>query len=188
VIKLRLSALIVEDDSSVRETLQEFFIEKGFTVNTARDGVEALGFLNRGKLYDIVLTDLRLPAGDGVEVMRASRQQNPLGYVVLITGFATLESAIEAVRLGAFDYLVKPFALSELELTLNRILEHNELVRRNRRLRGKLSRVKPLQTLIKQQEAIRRAIEQLSEELKLQRRQVESLLEARELALARPER
>ena len=168
VSESKFTVLVVEDDAPIRETLREFLIGKNYKVSVARSGERAIALLDENHAFDIVLTDLRLPAGDGVEVLRRARERNPSGYVVLMTGFASLESAIEAVRLGAFDYLVKPFSLTELDLTLDRISEHRQLARANERLNGELQRLRPLNSIDQEQQSVKEALYTLSEEVKRQ--------------------
>ena len=175
MVSEKLSVLVVEDDIGIRETVREFLNEKGFRVTVARDGLEAEGHLTAGQSCDVVLTDLRLPAGDGVQVLRTARENHPESYVVLMTAFASLESAIEAVRLGAFDYLSKPFTLGELDLTLTRISEHRLLRNDNQELSGKLEQLQPLEALVSQHEGLRRSLDELTREVKLQRELLESL-------------
>ena len=171
------AVLIVEDEAPIRETLREFLLGKGYGVSVARSGEEAEDLLRGDGRFGIVLTDLRLPMGDGVEVLRLAREVNPSGYVVLMTGFASLESAIEAVRLGAFEYLVKPFSLTELDLTLERVSEHRKLSHTNERLSGELEKLRPFLELDQQQEGLRRALEELAGEIREQRAVLERLAE-----------
>ena len=131
--------LIVEDDSDLRMTLCEYMENRRFRLTSARSGAEALQLLDSGNQFDIIFTDLMMPPGpDGLEVLKAARAINPNCYVVVMTGFASLETAIKSVRLGAFDYLAKPFQLVEIEIIANRIIEHLCLLADNRRLSRKL--------------------------------------------------
>jgi DNA-binding NtrC family response regulator len=84
--------------------------------------------------YRLVITDLQLPGADGLDVLRAARDANPSCFVVIVTGYASLDSAIQAVRLGAYDYLTKPFSLGQLDVLLKRVQEHLTLEDENRRL------------------------------------------------------
>ena len=93
------SVLVVEDESSIRETLRDFLKRRGHSVVVAGDGDQATELLEGERRFELVLTDLRFPRGDGVEVLRLAKSRHPAGYVVLMTGFASLESAIEAIRL-----------------------------------------------------------------------------------------
>jgi len=131
--------LIVEDDSDLRLTLCEYMETRRFSLTSARSGTEALQLFDSGKQFDIIFTDLMMPPGpNGLEVLKAARVLNPHCYVVVMTGYSSMETAIESIRLGAFDYLPKPFQLVEIEIIANRIIEHICLLEDNRRLSRKL--------------------------------------------------
>lgn len=172
---LELSVLVVEDEAAIRETLREFFIGKGYRVSVATNGDQARDLIDVEQGFDLVVTDLRLPVGDGVEILKTARATNPEGYVVLMTGFASLESAIEAVRLGAFDYLVKPFSLSELDLTLSRIVEYRRLSDANQELTGELERLRPFRDVDEQYREIRAALDEIRDELRKHSRILEQV-------------
>jgi len=127
--------LVVDDEAGTRELLIEFFQSRGFVVTGAQDGRSAIAMLQRSNgCYGLVVTDLSLPGVDGFAVLQAARNANPAAYVVIITGYASLDSAIRAVRVGAYDYLTKPFSLSQLEVILERIDDRIKLQETNRRL------------------------------------------------------
>jgi len=128
--------LVVDDEPAARELLLEFFQARGFTVTSAQDGRAAISTLQRSNgSYGLVVTDLSLPGADGFAVLQAARQANSACYVVIVTGYASLDSAIRAVRVGAYDYLTKPFSLSQLELILDRIQDRIKLQESSRRLK-----------------------------------------------------
>lgn len=135
--------LVVDDDSDLRLTLCEYLESKNLAVSSARNGSEAIALLqSRKHTFDIIFTDLFMPPGpDGLEVMKVARQLNPLSYVVVMTGYSSIETAIESIRSGAFDYLTKPFKLAEIEIVANRIIEHLVLIGDNKRLSAKLALV-----------------------------------------------
>lgn len=133
--------LLVDDSSDLRLTLSEFLTARGFSVTCAKNGTEAIHLLNQAgsRPYDMVFTDLRMPPGpDGLEVLKAARIRNPHTSVVVMTGFSSIDTAIESIRLGAFDYLTKPFQVAELEIVANRILERQFLLEDNRTLSQKV--------------------------------------------------
>lgn len=128
--------LVVDDEPAARELLLEFFQSRGFTVTGAQDGRTAISTLQRSNgSYGLVVTDLSLPGADGFAVLQAARQSNSACYVVIVTGYASLDSAIRAVRVGAYDYLTKPFSLSQLEIILDRIQDRIKLQESSRRLK-----------------------------------------------------
>ena len=130
-----MKVLLVDDDEALRALLKEYLREKGLNVISAKDGGEALEILEQEKDgFDIVLTDLVLPAKGGLEVLRAARKRNPNTQIVIMTGYASLESAIESMREGAFDYITKPFKLVELEIVISKIIERRRLMGENLRL------------------------------------------------------
>jgi DNA-binding NtrC family response regulator len=127
--------LVVDDEVEIRELLTEFFRARSLPVASAGDGRAAIAEIERApSRFGLILTDLKLPGSDGLEVLARARKANPSAAVVIITGYASLDSAIQAVRLGAYDYLTKPFALAQLEILLNRVMDRFALESENRHL------------------------------------------------------
>lgn len=127
--------LVVDDEVDIRELLVEYFRGHGFEVTAAADGRAALTAIERAPaLYTLIVTDLQLPGADGLAVLRAAKSANPSTYVVIITGYASLDSAIQAVRLGAYDYLTKPFSLGQIDIILQRLNDRIALEQENRQL------------------------------------------------------
>jgi DNA-binding NtrC family response regulator len=148
--------LISEDDENMRgliASVLEPLADKADVV-CARDGEEAVGVLEKRDV-GVVVTDLRMPGCGGLDVLAAAKERGPLTQVVLITGYASVDSAIEAFKKGAFDYLRKPFENLELRCTVERALEHHLLGRENRRLRAR-SRIYEEGGLIGQSKAMAR--------------------------------
>ncbi|HEY2383035.1 MAG TPA: response regulator [Terriglobia bacterium] len=137
----KIRILVVDDDSDLRLTLCEYLQSRNFTVSSARDGSEAISLIQSRKLsFDIIFTDLVMPPGpDGMEVLKVAKQVNPLSYVVIMTGYSSIETAIEAIRRGAFDYLAKPFKLAEIEIAASRIMEYLMLIDDNKKLSARLA-------------------------------------------------
>jgi len=130
-----LEALVVDDEADVRELVAEYLRERGLQTATAHDGRAAVAALERsGGRFMLVLTDINMPGADGLEVLRAARAGNASTYVVIITGYASLDCAIQAVRLGAHDYLTKPFALGQIDVILQKIADRVALEKENREL------------------------------------------------------
>jgi DNA-binding NtrC family response regulator len=130
-----LDLLIVDDDVDVRDMLQEFCQQQGFRVALAQDGRAAIAAIERATPpYPIVLADLHMPQADGFAVLDAARRAHASCYVVIITGYATIDGAVRAVKAGAYDFLAKPFALGQLEVVLTRILDRMALEDENRHL------------------------------------------------------
>jgi DNA-binding NtrC family response regulator len=127
--------LVVDDEAGARELLIEYFRARGFQVTGAQDGRAAIVALQRPHAhFGLVVTDLNLPGADGFAVLHAARQADESCYVVIVTGYASLDSAIRAVRVGAYDYLTKPFSLGQLDVILSRICDRAGLELENRQL------------------------------------------------------
>ncbi len=132
--------MIVDDESDLRMILDDYFQKRGFDVVSLRSGADAVEMLSsKNARFDIVLTDLVMPGVDGMDVLSAARAHNPLVHVVVMTGYSSLKTAIESIRCGAFDYLAKPFELLEIEIVVNRIIEHQRLAAENQRLNRRLT-------------------------------------------------
>jgi DNA-binding NtrC family response regulator len=134
-LALRREVLVVDDDAGIRELILAYFNGLGMSATGAEDGPSAIHALERSRgRYRLVVTDLSLPGADGFAVLQAARQANASCYVVIITGYASLDSAIQAVRVGAYDYLTKPFSLGQLDVILRRINDRSALEQENRQL------------------------------------------------------
>lgn len=134
-----IEVLLVDDELSTRELLEQFCRSRNLPVTSAADGRAAIKALERApSRFTIVMTDINMPGADGFEVLKTARAANNACYVVMITGYATLDSALRAVREGAYDYLAKPFSLGQLDVLLARIKDRIALERENRDLRRRL--------------------------------------------------
>lgn len=130
--------LVVDDEPSVCKSAHKILTKKGYYVGTARSGEEALR-KTQDEMFDAVITDLKMPGISGMEVIRHLKAEQPRVVIVAITGYATVENAVEAMRLGAIDFVAKPFTPSELASTLERSLK--------RKLPGFTHRVSPESTV-----------------------------------------
>ncbi len=130
--------LVVDDERDIRRALEFVLSKEGYSVDTASDGNEAINKLKE-KNYDLVITDLRMEGADGFTVLKKSKEIDASVPVVIITAYGTIDSAVEAMKLGAADYIVKPFLHDDIKLTVNRILEHSRLSIENLRLKRQLS-------------------------------------------------
>jgi len=144
-----LSVLIVDDDTSFREVLVDVAARAGYQVFSCGDGGEALELVRRQSVH-LVITDLVMPGPDGLEVLKAARQTRPEALVIIITGHASLQTAIEAIREGAYDYIRKPFKLEEMELALKNAGERIRLLRENKRLLVELQQAYEQVSLVKE--------------------------------------
>jgi DNA-binding NtrC family response regulator len=134
----RHRVLIVEDDPEMLALVGEHLEGEGHAVTGATRGADAISRLRTGE-FDVVLTDLRLPDADGMEVLRVARESQRDVPVILFTAFGSIETAIQAIRQGAYDYVTKPFALEEIGLLVGKALEDRRLREENRRLREEVT-------------------------------------------------
>jgi len=137
--KDRTRILVVDDEEIVRESLSGWLANDGYTLATAEDGPTALDMLKRER-WSILLVDLKMPGMDGLQVLETAKQMQPDLAVVIMTAYATVETAVEAMKHGAYDYLVKPFDPEELSLMMVKIVAQQQLVRENVLLRKVLKR------------------------------------------------
>jgi DNA-binding NtrC family response regulator len=127
--------LVVDDDRSLADNLVAFLSKLGYGAEAAYGGEEALEAF-RKDAYDLVITDLMMPGVDGMELLKAMRTIAPKTIVLVITGHGSIESAVEAIRKGAFDFIPKPFKLSELEVIVERAFKHREMSKQLGLFRG----------------------------------------------------
>ncbi len=139
--------LVVDDDLAMREMLAALFEDNGYEVVGA-DSADAALELASNREFDAVLSDIRMPGRSGIELVTEFHSVRPETPVVLMTAFGTMESAIEAMRVGATDYITKPFESEAVLLTLQRVLETRALVQENRRLRRAVEKTRKLGDLI----------------------------------------
>ena len=124
------NVLIVDDEASMRRVLEIMLTRMGYQTRAAANGVEALQ-LAQEQSFDLVISDLRMPGMDGIELLRQLRETGLTLPVIMMTAHGSIESAIEAMRLGACDYLLRPFDVETLELAIRRVLVQDDLLRRN---------------------------------------------------------
>jgi two-component system response regulator HydG len=128
--------LIADDQEMMRDSLAATLARQGHEVVAAGDGPVAVSRLNGGARFDLLITDLKMPRMTGIELLAEAKRLRPEMPVVLMTAFATVSTAVEAMKLGAYDYIQKPFDGDEITLLVDRTLEHNRLVRENQVLRS----------------------------------------------------
>ncbi len=129
--------LVVDDDQIIRESLCEFLKLEGYQCRQAGDFKQALGELEKQD-YNLVVTDVNMPEMDGFELLRVIRKRYPEVVTIVITGYGTIESAVEAIKMGAYDYLTKPIVDDEIRMIVSRALEQQALLQENRNLRNLL--------------------------------------------------
>jgi signal transduction histidine kinase len=157
--------LVVDDEENILLTISEVLRLEGYEVDVAASGREAFALLD-GREYDLVLTDLHMEDGDGLSLLEEVRRRSPLTITIVLTGFAALETAIAALRHGAYDYLTKPCIIDELKYTVSRGLEHRRLMLAEREARAGLEELN--------RELERRVEERTSELTRVNRELVEA--------------
>jgi nitrogen regulation protein NR(I) len=131
--------LVIDDDDTVRDVLKTFLEEKNFEVTLSRDGQEGIDLIKQEK-FDIILTDLVMPNAGGIEVLQEIAATKLTTPVIVITAYGTIQTAVEAIKMGAFDYITKPFILDELVIIINRALDISKLQRENIMLKLQLKK------------------------------------------------
>ncbi len=151
----RSRILVVDDEQSMREFLSIMLSKAGFRVDTAENGEAAVALFSAGERYACVLTDLQMPGISGLDVLEASRAVDPAQQVIVITAHATPETAISAIKLGAYDYLIKPFKIDHARVVINRAIEKHALLSENLFLRSEVSGKAHATNIIGESEAIK---------------------------------
>src|SRR5258708_1731614 len=134
----RPRVLVVDDEKVIRDMLAEFLGMEGYDVRTAEDGVAAVSELKKEQ-FDLVLSDLKMPRMGGIALLEEIAKTSPDALTVIMTGFGTVETAIDAMKRGAYDYVLKPFKLDEVVHVVQRGLEKQRMAAENLRLREALS-------------------------------------------------
>ena len=160
---MKETILIVDDDEGVRQILATALEAAGHSATGMESGERALSAVRQAPI-DLVILDLVLPRVDGLEVLREITASRPETAVIMITGYASVETAIKAMKMGAVDYIVKPFRMEEVELVVSRALERSRLRRENAALRRELQRSFGAQTLVGQSPEMRR-VQQMVEQV-----------------------
>jgi two-component system response regulator PilR (NtrC family) len=154
------SILVVDDERSIREFLAICLRRAGHSVHVAENGAQAVKLLEDGEELDLVITDLKMPGAlDGLGVLDEVKQRSPDTQVLVVTAYATAETAIAAMKRGAYDYLTKPFKVDEIAVVVDRALERQALVRANAELREKVQGKYRLASLFGKSPAMQRVFE-----------------------------
>jgi DNA-binding NtrC family response regulator len=132
-----LNLLIVDDERAIREVCRDVAQSLGFNTGVAESAEHAFRVMET-QVVDVVLLDLKLPGAGGLQALRALRQKHPEVAVIVVTGYASVQSAVAAMREGAYDYVTKPFSMEELRLLLDRVVAHLKLKSENRMLRERI--------------------------------------------------
>jgi DNA-binding NtrC family response regulator len=151
--------LVVEDNDTLRRGIVRALRESWTDVEEAAAGDEALDRIHASEAFDVILSDVRLPGADGVAVLRAARERDVRTSVLLMTAYGSIETAVEAMRAGAFDFLQKPLDLEQIELRVGRAAEHRRLLDEVRELRAERKAREWIGGLVAESAALRAALE-----------------------------
>jgi DNA-binding NtrC family response regulator len=146
--------LIVDDEKAVRDALREWFRKDGFQAETASDALEALKMMAE-RSWDIFLLDIKMPNMDGMELQRRILELEPNAVVIMITAYASVDTAVEALKHGAFDYLTKPIDPDDLSRIVRKAVEHQKLKTENLQLRSRLNELTGENTLVGESASMR---------------------------------
>ncbi len=156
----KISILIVDDEESVRDSLYNWFIEDGFRVESAENAKRALTILESDQ-FDIILADIKMPGMDGLEMLRRIKSIKPDSIVIVMTAFATVDTAVKALKDGAYDYVTKPFDPDDLTHLIRNATKQISLVEENETLKQKVTSLENVEDLIGKSEAMKSVLRQV---------------------------
>jgi DNA-binding NtrC family response regulator len=122
-----IKILVVDDDEIIREVVSSLLIGEGYSVRAAKDGLDAVKLLKTEEVH-LVITDLRMPGADGIEVLKESLKLDADRAVIILTAYGTIDTALKAIREGAYDYMTKPFKMEEMVIRVHNACERTRMV------------------------------------------------------------
>jgi len=155
-----ISLLIVDDEESVRDSLYNWFVEDGFEVSCAADAKEALSMLESDS-FDIILADIKMPGMDGMEMHRRIKSLNPESIVIIMTAFASVETAVQALKDGAYDYITKPFDPDDLSHLLRNAAKQIEIKHENEVLKNRIVSLENIDDIIGHSDAVMKVLKEV---------------------------
>jgi DNA-binding NtrC family response regulator len=156
----KISILIVDDEESVRESLTLWFTEDGYRVDCAENAKQALSILE-SDVFDIILTDLKMPGMDGLDLLQRIKTLNKDSIIIVMTAFATVDTAVKALKEGAFDYVTKPFDPDDLSHLIRNATKLISLTQENETLKKRVDSLDSIEDLIGKSEAIRKVLKEV---------------------------
>lgn len=159
-IRMKPRILVVDDEESIREFLEIMLKKEGYDVTCVEDGQQAIDILKK-KSFDMVISDLQMPHVSGIELLRHVKEQNHDLVFMMITAFGTTETAVEAMKLGAYDYITKPFKIDEVRINIANALRSQSLEFENRTLKKELVKENSFQNLVGNTDAMHRVFDMI---------------------------
>jgi len=156
----KISILVVDDEESVRDSLSSWFKEDGYRVDCAEDAKKALSILETHN-FDIILADLKMPGMDGLEMLRRIKSLNKGSIVIVMTAFATVDTAVKALKDGAYDYVTKPFDPDDLSHLIRNATKQITLANENETLKKRVDSLESVEDLIGKSESIKRVLREI---------------------------
>ena len=154
--------LVVDDEKSLLQVLQTLLRAEGYEVQVTQNPEEARDLISSDEeKFDLILSDIRMAPIDGMQILKLSREKHPDTAVVMLTAFGSVETAIEAMRLGAFDYVPKPFKVDELLITIERALEYRNAVNENVNLKAQLQTQYQFDNIVAESKAMQKVCEMI---------------------------
>ena len=150
--------LVIDDSPEIVNLFSEFLRTEGYEVDTAEDGARGISLIERNS-YDLIVTDLKMPDTDGMEVLKYIREHSPDTLCIILTGYGTVKNAVEAIKMGAYDYLTKPVKMDEILVTFQRAFEYRDLKRENLHLRNQLKKKYRFENIIGDSEKMEKVFE-----------------------------
>ena len=154
--------LIVDDEKPIRDSLKMVLAEEGFTTDAAGDGEEALLKIQENS-YDIVITDIKMPKLDGMQLLEAASKVSPETFFIIMTAYASVKTAIDSLRHGAFDYLIKPVEFEDVIIRVKRLIDYKKLAAENKSLRQRISSDTGFTNLIGKSEPMKKVFDVISQ-------------------------
>jgi two-component system response regulator PilR (NtrC family) len=153
--------LIADDEKPIRDSLKMILDEEGYTTDAVGDGEEALQKIKEEN-YDVVITDIKMPKVDGIQVLEEASKISPETFFIIMTAYASVKTAIDALRQGAYDYLIKPVEFDDLIVRVKRLLEYKKLALENKSLRQRISADMGFTNLIGKSDAMKKVFDLIS--------------------------
>jgi len=156
----KISILIVDDEESVRDSLYNWFLEDGFNVKCSENALKALSILKKSR-FDIILADIKMPKMDGLELLRRIKSFDKDSIVIIMTAFATVDTAVQALKEGAYDYITKPFDPDDLSHLIRNATKQIALIHENETLKERVDSLENIDDLIGNSQAMKKVLQEV---------------------------